>query len=342
MTIQYAGARVSDYGAQDPDGGVCQGAGSYSTSGGKVDFGSPLVPSLSCPCNNTASFYANYWTGVAKGMSQLFPGSQPCIVYIVGDIVSGEFPAELSGLGLVSGYGYSSAGTQANSDTMISAYNAAGVRVIIQVEPDYPQVSSSGSTNLVANAKKLMQYYSKYPNVIGFGVDNEWYKGTMSSTVANNLVSAVHSVNSSYIIFIKHYDQSKLPKGITGMTYCTDTMGFSSESQAVGNYVAGDDSYAGFAATFAPNPIAYQFGYDEYQYSGNQTFGGGDLNWLNPLGTNGQPALKLIQDLQAKIPTSQQIQGVFWVDFTIASQFPTSSTGGGTCIGPPTCNLKVT
>ncbi|MCX6796203.1 MAG: hypothetical protein NTW06_01770, partial [Candidatus Falkowbacteria bacterium] len=248
-----------------------------------------------------------YWVSVAQQMATKF-GSRGGGLYTVGYIDVNDtirLPNELSSV--VSGMSYvkiDSAGNQASPETMLTAFDAAGLDIILAVEP--------GRANVVQLATAILNKYKNHPSVKGFGVDNEWYmseNNVMSASTATALRNAVTAVNPNYKTAIKHYDSSKLPKGIASITYLTDTCGFSSRTTAVSDYVS-------WANTFAGSEIGYQFGYDKMECGTPD-----DSLWWKPMGTGGDPALLLTQDIKAKVPAAN-IYSVYWADFTILTQFP--------------------
>ena len=249
---------------------------------------------------------AAYYTGAAKEMSALFPGSRPGGIYTVGYIETNTtmLPNELGPS--ASGIPYvhiDDKGTQASPEAMLTAFDRAGMKIILSVEP--------GKADVAQLAKAILNRYKNHPSVDGFAVDNEWYLsegGKMSAATANALRNAVSAVNPEYKTVLKHYDSANLPHGVTGIVYLTDSCGFRSETEAI-------NDYAGWAKTFAGSELGFQFGYDTAEC------GAKDGIWWKPLGTGGEPALKLIEAIKAKVP-SADIYSAYWVDFTILEQFP--------------------
>jgi len=273
--VQVAGWRSSDYGIED------------STAVRQGD--------------------AAYYTAVAKTMAAMFSGSKPGGLYTVGYIETNTtmLPNEL-GLAVagITGIHIDALGNQASPEAMLTAFDQAGLNVILSIEP--------GKANVVQLAVAILNKYKNHPSVKGFGVDNEWYMsegGKMSVNTASLLRNAIIGINPTYKTVLKHFDSSKLPKGITGIVYLTDSCGFNSKAAAEADYVA-------WAKSFSGSEIGYQFGYDEKECGTPD-----DTNWWQPMGSGGQPALSLIQDIKAKVP-SANIYSVYWVDFTILTQFP--------------------
>ena len=271
---QVAGWRTSDYGTEDPT------AVKQSDSA--------------------------YYIDVSQKMAEKFSGSNPGGIYTVGYIETNTtmLPYELKDVASsIPSVHIDESGVQANPETMLNSFDAAGLSIILAVEP--------GRADVVKLAQAILNKYKNHPSVKGFGVDNEWYmseNNVMSAATAIALKNAVTAINPAYKTIIKHFDSSKLPI-VSGVVYLTDTCSFSSRAAAV-------DSYVAWANTFAGSEIGYQFGYDKMECGTPD-----DSLWWKPMGTGGQPALLLIQDIKARVPTAD-IYSTFWADFTILTQFP--------------------
>jgi hypothetical protein len=272
---------------QDPQA-VCQGLGAYS---------------------GACTIQPSYWVAAARGMVAKFTGSQPGGIYTVGFIqnMGTEMPAELkTDLNGMSSVTFSAAGKQANPEIMLNAFDAAGLKIILAIEP--------GNADINQLAVKILNKYKQHPSVVGFGMDNEWFKTEkgnviMTAAQATAFRDAVESVNPAYKTVIKHFDSAMLPKGIPRIIYLTDTCNFASLNAAVTDYVA-------WANNFAGSQVGYQFGYDLFEVGAPD-----DQLWWGPLGTNGTPAKAIVDRIMAARP-STDIYMAYWVDFTIKTQFP--------------------
>jgi len=273
---QVAGWRTSNYGIEDPTA-VAQ--------------------------DNSA-----YYIEAARGMALKFPDSRPGGIYTIGyiDESGTAMPSQLeSTLGIMNYVHYDSA--NADPEVMLTAFDAAGLDIILAIEP--------GNADINELATKILNKYKQHPSVKGFGLDNEWYKGengdvAMTSKEAITFRDAIKAVNPNYKVLIKHYDTSKLPKGISDVTYLTDTCGFSSENEAIADYIA-------WANYFSDSEVAYQLGYDEMQCGENSS-------WWKELGPApygyGQAAVHITNHI--KDATDNPIYSIYWADFTILTQFP--------------------
>jgi hypothetical protein len=300
MTIpQVAGWRSSAYGDQDPTA-VTQGNSSY-------------------------------YTQVALGMALKFPGAAPGGIYTVGYIGTTEtdMPTQLqSTLGTMTGVSYAS--DNPDPEVMLTAFDNAGLNIILGLEP--------GNADISVLATKILGKYKNHSCVKGMGVDVEWYKYAGSGgsgkvalplSVATAFRDAIKAVNPAYKVLIKHFDSSMLPAGISGVTYLTDTCGFTSFNEAISAYV-------GWANDFAGSEIAYQFGYDQMECGENPAW------WLNLASKPGygEAARQIYNSISSQI--TNPIYSIYWADFTILTQFPIGyvASGGGVCI-QPVCNLII-
>lgn len=282
-----AGFRSSDYGMQDPQS-VCQGPGAYSKA---------------------CTVQPSYWVNAAKGMSLQFSGSIPGGIYTIGYIentprtmMPNELSSDLAGMSYVD---IDSPGNQASPNTMLTAFDAAGMNIILAVEP--------GNADINQLAIKILNKYKNHPSVKGFGIDNEWYKGlsgnvTMTAAQATSFRDAIETVNPNYKTVIKHFTTTMLPKGIARIIYLTDTCNFNSLTEAVTNYVD-------WATYFNGSQVGYQFGYDKFEVGLPD-----DQAWWGVLGTNGVPAKVIVDRIMTSRP-STNIYMIYWADFTIKTQF---------------------
>jgi hypothetical protein len=292
MTIpEVAGWRSSAYGDQDPTA-VTQGN------------------------------YA-YYVEAAKGMILKFPGSNPGCLYTVGYIgtTETEMPTQLrSTLGIMKGVSYAS--DNPDPEVMLTAFDNAGLSIILGLEP--------GNADTAVLATKILGKYKSHPCVRGMSMDVEWYMYagsgpsgivTLPLSVATAFKNAILAVNPNYKVMIKHFDASKLPKGISGVTYLTDTCGFKEYSEAISAYVDWANSFSG-------SEVAYQLGYDQLECSEDPSW------WLDlaPKPGYGEAARQIYNSISSAI--TNPIYSVYWVDFTILTQFPIDY------VAPPSTDAK--
>jgi hypothetical protein len=243
-----------------------------------------------------------YWVSVAQRMQAKFPGSSPGAQYVVGYIETPEtntympFPAP-SGYVNMPNVDFGPTGIE---EQMLTAFDAAGMKIILQVEP--------GNANVPKLATMILNKFKNHPCVVGFGVDVEWLRwvgtngmGSQTNDVEiQTWLDAVHAINPNYKLLVKHWDPAWLGSGhVSGVTYVTDSLDHGSYSAAITDYVA-------WANHFSGSEIGYQIGYEE------------DMNWWLPMN---DPATSIMTDIKTRVPTAN-IYSVYWVDFAIMKEFP--------------------
>jgi hypothetical protein len=231
----------------------------------------------------------SYWVDVAKDISSKFPGTTPGGIWIVGE-TDGNGPGTI--LYMPSSGSYQNIKFEGGdvSEQYLNAFDSAGLKVILQVEP------MDADVNMLIDI--VMNQYKHHPSVIGFGVDNEWY-GTCrdgceaTASEVTSWYNHLHSINPNYILMIKHYEESKLPTGIPTdiLVVCDD--------EENGNLNTLLSEHEAMANRFSNNPFGAQYGYpsDENIWSSMQ-----------------DPVKQLGDAIQERVgkPIS-----LFWVDFSI-------------------------
>ncbi len=244
-----------------------------------------------------------YWVSVAQKMSAKFPGSSPGAIWVVGYIETPEtstfmpFPAPSGYKGM---HDVTFSNKNGIEETMLTAFDKAGMKVILQVEP--------GDADVSQLATMILNKYKNHSSVVGFGVDTEWlnawkYKDGRPATdiEIQSWLKVVRAVNPNYKLVVKHWLPSHLGSGhIAGVTYVTDTLSLGSYKNAIKEYVAWANYYNG-------SEIGYQIGYQE------------DMNWWLPMS---DPTKSIMTDIKTKVP-SANIYSVYFVDFAITKEFPT-------------------
>jgi hypothetical protein len=260
---------------------------------------------------------------VAQSESAKYPGSKPGGIYVLGGIGTSETNMPFSrppGSANIANVVYdTSGGWGPDPVPFLNAFDAAGMKVILQVEPGMADISQL--------ATMILNNFKNHPCVDGFGVDVEWWNSSGNSndnpipaSVVNSLVSAVHAVNPAYKVVIKHYDSSVLPGGIAGVTYLIDGCGYSNFSEAVSDYVNWAQTFSG-----SNTDIGYQMLY--------VAIGGdclpNDRNWWGSLNN---PQVQLINAVYANVP-SANIYCAYIVDFSLGYTYPT-------CTSPMICSFS--
>jgi hypothetical protein len=264
---------------------------------------------------------------VAQSEAAKYPGSKPGGIYVLGGIGTSEtnMPfAKPPGSANIANCVFDTSGDWGPDPTpFLNAYDAAGMDVILQVEPGLADISKL--------ATMILNNFKSHPCVKGFGVDVEWWNSTGNSndspipaSVVNSLVAAIHAVNPAYKVVIKHYDSSVLPAGISGVTYLTDSCGFSNFNDAVSEYVSWAKKFSG-----PSTDIGYQMLYVGINSNGRECNSGqacdcapNDRLWWGIL-TN--PEVQLINAVYAGVPVAN-IYSAYIVDFSLLYTYPTCTT----------------
>ena len=238
-----------------------------------------------------------WWLNSTTSMAAPFEDAVPSVVWIVG-IVDGttcrlNFPTETDEDYpniITSNY------WDAN-EAYLDAFDKAGIRVWLQVEPAGADVSTLIDLTL--------EHYASHPSVVGFGVDVEWYKQeeysegkTVTDAEAQAWSEQVRSYNSEYRLFLKHWLPEKMPPTYReGTMFLDDSQMFDSLDGMVAEFVA-------WGEYFAPAPVGFQYGYPR------------DRNWWEQLAT---PPSDIGKRLAEEIPN---LADLYWVDFTAEEIWP--------------------
>jgi hypothetical protein len=257
-----------------------------------------------------------YFVCVAQSEATKYPGSKAGGLYILGGIGTSETNMPFSrppGSANIPNVFYDTTGAWGpNPEPFLSAFDAAGMEVILQVEP--------GRADISQLATMILNNFKNHPCVVGFGVDVEWWNSSGNSnsnpipvSVVNSLVNAVHAINPLYKVVLKHYDPSVLPTGIFGVTYLLDGCGYNSFNEAVSDYV-------NWAQTFSsPNT---DIGYQMLYVSIGEDCTPNDHNWWGSLNN---PEVQLINAVYTSVPTAK-IYCSYIVDFSLLLTYPTCTS----------------
>jgi predicted ester cyclase len=139
-------------------------------------------------------------------------------------------------------------------ESTFNAFDAAGIKVWLQVEP--------ASCDVPMLIDLLYQQYGHHPSVIGFGVDDEWYRKEISrlgkpitDAEATAWVAQVRSYDPNDLVLVKHWLTEKMPPTYRdGLVFVDDSQGHGSLANMVKEFEVWGD-------TFAPAPVGFQFGY---------------------------------------------------------------------------------
>lgn len=237
-----------------------------------------------------------YWARVGRDMVARFPGSRPEAIWIVNHVKGRgaelSFPVAHSDDPLISGLD-----PEDRNEAALRLFDELGYRVWLQLEPAF------------ASAEELihlaLQRYSHHACVVGVGVDVEWNKSTdpdggepVSDAEARAWLAAARSYNPQYRLFLKHWLPAKMPPTVR------DGLLFVNDSQVLPSLDAMVEEFAAWGKTFAPAPVAFQFGYPS------------DRPWWSQLG---DPPKDIGARILEVVPNTT---GLFWVDFSVLEVFP--------------------
>ncbi|MGA2062342.1 MAG: hypothetical protein ABSG67_17810 [Thermoguttaceae bacterium] len=238
-----------------------------------------------------------WWIARAKAYAQQFPGAEPVIIEIVSGYQgdgSTEFgfakPADYTGpserMSFLPG--------TLDHHRALAAYDAAGVKAIIQFEP--------GDADVVRCIEIANKALGRHACVIGYGIDAEWYFTKQSpkkeglpvpDEAAKAWVEKTLALNKDFNFFIKHFDAGHLPPKYRHpqLWFLDDSQQFADQAEFLADFKA-------WAKAVDGSTTGYQFGYPA------------DRKWWSNLK---QPPKELGSLLLKEIPACRWL---FWVDFT--------------------------
>ena len=234
------------------------------------------------------------WEAYARAMSDAFPGSVPCALWVVGTIdeaasgINLEFPSDGGP------YEHVTFDAEDLHEPYLAWFDAHGMCVFLQVEP--------GLADVPTLIDLVLDRYAAHPCVVGFGVDVEWFgnvteggEGTpVDGAAASSWEAQIQSYDTDYALFLKHWDVSFMPASDRGsIIFVNDSQGYA----RLRDYL---DDMREWADAFDPNRVFFQYGYES------------DRTWWQDLY---EPPITIGQRLAAQTP---QECGLFWVDFTLS------------------------
>ena len=182
-------------------------------------------------------------------------------------------------------------------ESTFDAFYGAGIRVWLQVEP--------ASCDVPMLIDLVYLQYGHHPSVIGFGVDDEWYRKdierngkSITDAEASAWVAKTRTKDPADLVFLKHWLPEKMPPTYRdGLVFIDDSQGHGSLSNMVSEFKV-------WGQTFAPSPVGYQYGYQS------------DKSWWSALP---DPPRNIGNSLLAEIPNTRDLA---WVDFTAYDIWP--------------------
>lgn len=242
---------------------------------------------------------ADYWTTTGKAMAAKFIGADAAAIWIVSLYLDNGY-TQVGFPSIGKRLPYISFAPADYSEEHLSHFDSTGVKVWLQIEP--------GAANVETLIDLVLERYGHHPCVVGLGIDVEWYHvhththGRKVTDIEARLwAQRVQSHNSAYRLFLKHYAEAWMPPLYRGNVLFVD------DSQQFYSLSAMINEFRMWGEKFHPNQVAFQFGYPA------------DKPWWGELK---DPAATVGNALLAKIPNAY---GLFWVDFTIAQIFPSTS-----------------
>jgi hypothetical protein len=240
------------------------------------------------------------WQKAIETMRGYFPGSAPCIIWIVGKFKSPKtcllfFPSRGGAYPNIKFEGPD------ENERYLSHFDQAGIKVFLQVEPAH--------ADMLTLIDLVLGRYKHHSCVIGFGVDVEWHREAdrrgwgipVDDEMARQWEARVKSHNPSYRLFLKHWDPDWMPK-----TYRGDIV-FVDDSQELKGLEAMVDEFQNlWADRFYPNSVFFQVGYPS------------DKPWWQKLDS---PPRTIGRAIARRV---RQTCGIIWVDFSLREVFDLS------------------
>ena len=238
------------------------------------------------------------WQNAIREMTEYFPGSVPCAIWIVGEFRRNKachlyFP---SGGRFFPNIEFE---PQDIHERYLDLFDKAGIKVFLQVEP--------ASADMPTLIDLVLGRYKHHSCVIGFGVDVEWHRESenpkwgvpVDDDMAEAWEKRVKSHNPRYRLFLKHWDRNWMPEN-----YRSDII-FVSDSQIFENFDPMLEEFKSYwAAYFYPNTVFFQIGYKS------------DRPWWRKMKVPPEYMGKRIAE------NVKQDCGIFWVDFTLRDVLP--------------------
>ncbi len=242
-----------------------------------------------------------YWARVGTEVAAKFPGAKPEAIWIVSRLhgrgTEMSFPVPPGGDPLITGM------DQDISEPVLQLFDKLGYNVWLQTEPGWAPVDKAFHV--------MLEHYGHHKSVVGVGVDIEWHRSNspdlgdpVTDEMAKTWLAAARSHNPAYRMFLKHFRETVMPPTAReGIMFVDDSQIFKSMDEMV-------DEFAKWGKTFAPAPVAFQYGY--------QT----DKPWWSRLK---DPVKEIGDRILAVTPNTEAL---IWVDFSIQDVFPPDPSKG--------------
>ena len=232
---------------------------------------------------------SQYWIRVGQEMAHKFENAVPSSIWILGTLREGgtylNFPATTT-------HPLIRTAEEDFNESIFNKMDEKGFKIWLQVEP--------GNAPVDELIKIVLARYAHHSCIMGFGVDVEWFESVdepegkaVSDQQAEEWLEIVRSYNPEYRLFLKHWEQTKLPPSYhEGLVFIDD-------SQNLESFEAMVAEFKDWGSYFSDGQVGFQFGYRA------------DRNWWMNLE---DPAKKIGDELLRTIPN---VVGLYWVDFTL-------------------------
>lgn len=245
------------------------------------------------------AFTMEYAVRAAEALAARFaPDAEPVVVWTVTYYVgAGDIAATFPHPGDGRTYPHVAFAATDRSEALLDAFDEAGVRVWLQVEP--------GAASMNDLVDLVLGRYGSHPCVVGFGVDVEWLDAQadplgrpVTDAEAQGWEARVKGRKAAAALFLKHFMTNRMPPAYRGgILFVDDSQEFSGLPSMV-------NEFDGWGTKFAPNGSGFQVGYPV------------DRPWWSVLT---DPPLAVGQALRADIPS---LKTYLWVDFTLTEVVP--------------------
>jgi hypothetical protein len=262
-----------------------------------------------------------YWIYAAKEMADKFPGSQPGGIWIVGiDWSHGtcglSFPRPVAG----GSYPNIEFNDVDKNERYLKAFDDAGLKLWLQLEP--------ANANVDQLIDLVLDQYGHHPSVKGVGIDVEWLESEVypegrpvTNAEAERWINRVKSHSSSYKLFLKHWDIEWMPtEHYKDIVFISDSLDFVDLDSLIDNF---SDYWAG---NFPSSQVGFQIGYNIDCNGDRRT----DRDWWRSMD---DPAKDIGTAITNRV---QNVEGIYWVDFTIKEVFPpdlAEQDNNDSCVG---------
>jgi hypothetical protein len=268
--------------AARPDG--LQGAGIRSSTYGRPNDPGP-----------------GYWARTGTEIAAKFPGAKPEAIWIVSRLkgrgTEMSFPVPDGGDPLITGM------PEDISEPVLRLFDKLGYRVWLQTEPGWAPVDKV--------FHMMLDRYGRHKCVVGVGVDIEWHRSNnpdlgdpVTDEMARAWLAAARSHDPSYRMFLKHFRTDVMPPTFRdGILFVDDSQIFKSADAMI-------EEFAGWAKTFSPAPVGFQYGYRT------------DKPWWSLMK---DPVKEIGDRILAAAPNTETL---IWVDFSVQDVFPPDPSKG--------------